>query len=163
VPNTQPFRAQLVSGSQQSAFEVWADVCRLGRLPSRSDFSPMRLGSAVAHVGLIDILPDLAFRFRLAGTRLREVYGRDPTGCLLADLAPDAAGETWRRVMELVARDGKPRCGAGPAPSPSASQVVVFWLRLPLSSDGRRIDGVLTVDEPVLLAEAPASLRTARA
>lgn len=123
----------------------------------------MRLGSAVAHVGLIDILPDLAFRFRLAGTRLREVYGRDPTGCLLADLAPDAAGETWRRVMELVARDGKPRCGAGPAPSPSASQVVVFWLRLPLSSDGRRIDGVLTVDEPVLLAEAPASLRTARA
>ncbi len=123
----------------------------------------MRLGSAVAHVGLIDVLPDLAFRFRLAGTRLREVYGRDPTGSLMADLTPGPEGETWRRVMELVARDGRPRCGAGPAPSAFASQTVVFWLRLPLSSDGSRIDGVLTVDEPVLLAEAPASLRNARA
>jgi hypothetical protein len=123
----------------------------------------MRLGSAVAHVGLIDILPDLAFRFRLAGTRLRDVYGRDPTGCLLADLAPGPGGETWRRVLELVARDGKPRCGAGPAPAAAASQVVVFWLRLPLSSDGTRIDGVLTVDEPVMLSEAPVGLRTVRA
>lgn len=123
----------------------------------------MRLGSAVAHVGLIDILPDLAFRFRLAGTRLRDVYGRDPTGCLLADLAPGPGGETWRRVLELVARDGKPRCGAGPAPAAAAAQVVVFWLRLPLSSDGTRIDGVLTVDEPVMLSEAPVGLRTVRA
>lgn len=152
-----------MSGSQQAAYAVWADVCRQGRLPRRADFSPLRLGSAVAHVGLIDIIPDEGFRFRLAGTKLRDVYGRDPTGCLLGDLAPDSAGETWNRVMELVARDGRPRCGAGPAPARNASQIVVFWLRLPLSSDGVRIDGVLLVDEPVLLADAPARLQSARA
>jgi len=51
-----------------------------------------------------------------------------------------------RRIYARVAEKGAPAHGVVRGPAQGRDHVVLLWLRLPLSEDGSRVDGILCHD-----------------
>jgi len=64
--------------------EYWQTKCSGGRLPTRADIDPADLSFLLPNLFLIDVKLGAEarnrFRFRLVGTELARVHGRDRTG-----------------------------------------------------------------------------------
>lgn len=68
--------------------EYWKLRSGRNKMPSRADFRPEDVPGILKHVGLIDVVhrPNLLnFRYRLVGTRMNYIFGRDFTGTWLAE------------------------------------------------------------------------------
>ena len=75
------FRAQLVTQGQRELYDYWRETAGLRLMPARSDINPFSVPKLLPYIGLIDLSEGLAeAQFRLAGTRLRDVYGEEITG-----------------------------------------------------------------------------------
>lgn len=107
-PSTEPIRRLL---------EYWRGKCVAGRLPSRRDIDPVALAYILPNLFILDVHADedprRRFRFRLFGTELARVHGRDLTGRTLHEsLEPDPADGAVRHAMTVV--EGRaPRFVAG--------------------------------------------------
>ena len=77
--------------------ELWDEVRSTKALPNRADFTLDVLARWVAHISIAVVLPDGRFQFRLFGSELSNVYGRDLTGCFLDELTPH---DLWTVVTE---------------------------------------------------------------
>ena len=68
----------------QKLLEYWQSKCSGGRLPTRADIDPADLSFLLPNLFLMDVnMGEEArnrFRFRLFGTELARVHGRDRTG-----------------------------------------------------------------------------------
>ena len=75
------FRDQLVTQGQRELYDYWRETAGFRALPARSDINPFSVPKLLPCIGLIDLTEGLAeAQFRLAGTRLRDVYGEEITG-----------------------------------------------------------------------------------
>jgi hypothetical protein len=91
----------------------------------------------------------LDYRLRLAGTGLWGVYGGEITGRRLSDIYNTAAADYWRRELDGVVEDRRPRAGCHNMAWRGASHMSLLWLRLPLASNGRDVDLILGYDAVV--------------
>ena len=102
------FRASLTDAGLIGLYDYWVGLREsLGRLPRRSEIDPLDLPSDVLP-GMIIIERDAEHRFwcRLAGTRMREIYGFEVTGKYLDDVIPTGA-VAFRRKIYQMALDGR--------------------------------------------------------
>ena len=112
------FRAQLVMKGQRELFDYWRAAAGARPMPARSDLDPLRVPRLLPSIGLIDLRNGLdEASFRLAGTRLHEIYGQEITGKRAGDVFTGESGEYWRRIHERVIEAGRPLNGVvrGPA------------------------------------------------
>ena len=141
------FRAQLVTQGQRELYDYWRRTAGFRRMPARSDINPFSVPKLLPCIGLIDLTDGLSeAQFRLAGTRLRDVYGEEITGKRIDRVFAGACAEYWRAIHAKVAEEGSPLHGVGRGPAPCCDHVVLFWLRLPLSQDGSKVDRILCYD-----------------
>jgi hypothetical protein len=141
------FRAQLVIPEQRQLFDYWLDKCSAQGLPGRRDISPADIPRLLPHVSLIDVLSDASvFRYRLAGSRLRDIFDREVTGSVVPAAAEDGRSGYWFKALERVARSARPANGALRGARQSSEHLVQFWLRLPLACDGSGVDMILGHD-----------------
>jgi hypothetical protein len=141
------FRAQLVTQGQRELFDYWQRSAGQRPMPARSDLDPFEVPRLLPNIGLIDIgagVDDASFR--LAGTRLYEIYGREITGRRVGDVFAGDAAQYWRRIHARVVDKGLPLHGVVRGPAPGRDHIILFWLRLPLSADGRQVDRILCHD-----------------
>lgn len=84
---------------------VWAHWAYLrdqaGCVPTRADLDPARLGAALSHVFVAEILTPRVARMRLCGHRVEELLGMDLRGMPVSALFSGAAREA---VMEATAQ-----------------------------------------------------------
>ena len=83
MPSGRAFRAQLVTSGQRELYDYWLSCAGTRPMPARSDLDPLRVPKLLPSMGLIDVGHGLAgASFRLAGTRLHDVYcqGKELTG-----------------------------------------------------------------------------------
>ena len=116
-------------------------------MPARSDIDPLKVPQLLPNIGLIELrggVDDAAFR--LAGTRLHDIYGQEITGKRLDDVFSGEQASYWRRIHASVAGIGSPFNGVVRGPAKGRDHIVLFWLRLPLSNDGGRVDRILCYD-----------------
>lgn len=75
---------------------------RSGReLPRRVDIDPVELKRHLGSLFLVEPLPDFSdFRYRLVGTSIVSILGRDPTGKLVGETFARASPELARAVIE---------------------------------------------------------------
>lgn len=141
------FRAQLVAQGQRELFDYWQESAGRRPMPARADLDPLKVPRLLPYLGLIDLRGGLEQGiFRLAGTRLHEVYGREITGKRVDQVFAGNCAPYWRRVHKRVAERGLPAHGVVRGPAEGRDHVVLFWLRLPLSEDGGRVDRILCHD-----------------
>jgi PAS domain S-box-containing protein len=129
--------------------ELWT-TARGGRaLPQRGDFGLSSVKRWAAQLSIAMVTPDGRFQFRLFGTELTRLYGRDLTGCILDDLAPK---DLWSVVImhyREVVRTREPLF----APISIANgrwYNEVSRLLLPLGDGGGAVAFVLAADYPRL-------------
>jgi len=87
----------------------WMARRRTRDMPSRADLDPADLRLLLRHVFLVDVLRDpLAFRYRLVGTNIVRVAGRDVTGLHVADAVPKRLRHAYVELYTAVAENRAP-------------------------------------------------------
>src|SRR5665648_300358 len=141
------FRNQLVTQGQRELFDYWLESAGQRAMPARSDFDPLKVPRLLPHLGLIDLRDGVdQGLFRLAGTQLRNIYGQEITGKRIDEVFSGACAAYWSRIHLRVAENALPAHGVVRGPAKDRDHVVLFWLRLPLSEDGGRVDRILCYD-----------------
>jgi len=154
-------RHQMILPEQQAIFDYWRSKCRGGRIPSRSDIDPTEIAPYLPTVSLLDIEGSAqarAFRFRLAGTGLYDVFSREVTGTVLTDLPMGSRRAYWDRVLNRVVDRAKPSAGAMRSAISGKTHIAQFWVRLPLSDDGETVSMILGFDKFVKLSDVASIL-----
>lgn len=147
--------------AHQELFAYWQSRRAPGRLPGRSDIRPQDLKRHLPSVSLIDVREDAPrYRVRLAGTGLYGMFGREITGLSL-EQAYGPAADYWRRELDQVTAAGRPAVGVQDMSWRNGGRLSITWLRLPLASDGRRVDMVLGYDLVIGLRPALTGIRAA--
>jgi hypothetical protein len=149
--------------SHEELFAYWASLRQDGRLPARAQIGPCQFKRHLPTVSLVDVRHEPRdYRVRLAGTGLYGVYGREITGKALSDVyAPDAVAY-WRSELDRIVEDRRPAVGCHSLAWRGASHLSILWIRLPLASDGKRVDMILGYDQVVgVAAERPSGIRAA--
>lgn len=138
--------------AHEELFAYWASRRAPGRLPGRRQIDPTDFKRHLPTVSLIDVLPspseELArdYRLRLAGTGLYEVYRGEITGKRLDQVYDGAAADYWRGELDKVVEGRRPGVGSHSLAWRGAPHLSILWLRLPLATDGRRVDMILGYD-----------------
>lgn len=125
---------------QQALFEYWSSICGAGELPCRRKINPGRLGGALGHTSLVERRGE-AFRFRLMGSRLEGVFGRDANALVIDSMDANIA-EAGSASMAIALDTGRPVCGHR-----KVGTRWHCWLRLPLLDDDGNLSLVLCLDE----------------
>lgn len=124
---------------------LWHKICGGRVLPARDDFSLDVVLRWAPHLSVATVTPGERFQFRLFGTELARVYGRDLTGSFLDELTP---ADLWSVVImhyREVVRTKQPLF----APVSVANgrwYNEVSRLLLPLSSGGDSVAFVMGAD-----------------
>jgi hypothetical protein len=115
-------------------------------MPSRADINPAAIAALLPGISILDALPNTHLIYRLAGTRLREIFGQEVTGKSVFDLGLGEKQSYWRAVYRKVVDEQVPMQGAVKGPVVDRDHVVLFWMRLPLGDDGAVVNKVLCHD-----------------
>ena len=141
------FRAQLVIQGQRELFDFWLEAAGRRSMPARSDLDPLKVPRLLPSIGLIDVRSGVDNAcFRLAGTRLPEIYGQEITGKRASEVFAGESEDYWRRIHDRVVETRRPLNGVVRGPAKGRDHIVLFWLRLPLSEDGGQVDRILCYD-----------------
>lgn len=86
----------------------WASKCAGRAIPARTDIVPSEIARLLPHIFICETLVEGEYRFRIFGTALVDLFGREMTGKRLIDLGTDslvvtdaaAASRRWRAIMD---------------------------------------------------------------
>jgi hypothetical protein len=126
---------------QLAVWRIWRAARDRNGLSLRSRLDVGAFAGELAHVSIL-AREGARWRFRLAGTGLRAMLGRESRGLDVGELERCCGQWAWGEALEQVLEtrefaSGRLKAGGGD---------IHFWLRLPLSSDGRGVDMVLCHD-----------------
>jgi hypothetical protein len=123
-------------------YQLWRSKCAARRYPARRDFEVLELAPWIGDLELVEIVrePRLRYRFRLVGTNITAIDGRDVTGRFADEIfSPDIGHIT--REYDTVLRTGEPCLVEGVLkPNLRGLTMVYRKLVLPLAADGETID-----------------------
>ncbi len=140
------FRAQLVIREQRELFDYWRSCAKGRPLPSRADINPAAIAALLPGISILEAASQTRLIYRLAGTRLRDIFGQEVTGKSVFDLELGEKQGYWHTVYRKVVEERMPMQGAVKGPVVDRDHVVLFWLRLPLADDGQIVNKVLCHD-----------------
>ncbi len=125
--------------------DAWTEARGTRALPRRADINPVKLGSTLQHVLLLDVIPGKLtdFRYRLLGQQVIRGYGRNITG--------ESHLTTFEKTAPRPCYDAFVRCTQTKAPQVMSTEFRNFngtpcraelqvW---PLSDDGETVTGLL--------------------
>jgi len=141
------FRAQLVSREQRQLYDYWRSCAAMHAMPARGDIDPVHMRDHLPCICLIDIFQGFNDAVvRLAGTRIKDVYGIELTGKCLGDLEWGDRADYWQSVYHDVLEKKVPLHGSIQGPISKREHIKLYWLRLPLSDNGSCVNKILCYD-----------------
>ncbi|WP_341912937.1 PAS domain-containing protein [Ferrovibrio terrae] len=153
-PPQGPIPESELDARLKDLLSYWRGKCRDGRLPSRTDIDPLDLRGLLGNINLIDVVPQPdgkpRFRYRLFGTEFIFYHGGDLTGHWVDDIANTVYRDQLVSLYTHV---------IATAATPMLSYDYLLDSRrhrfqaviLPLASDGRHIDMILSSGLPVAI------------
>jgi hypothetical protein len=141
------FRAQLIMREQRELYDYWRACAQSRAIPSRFDIDPVAIPHLLPGLSLLDAGANLdSLRYRLAGTRVGEIYGAEITGRALFEIGAQHKRDYWRSVYRRVIEEQTPMQGAVRGPAAGRDHLLLVWMRLPLSGLGGGVERVLGYD-----------------
>lgn len=122
----------------------WLGLRGDGQIPDWKSFDPIAVRKLLPHLIVVDCLPEpLRFRFRLIGTFVTNMAGRDSTGRMLdADLYGDRLeAMTWH--YRQSAETGKPLATLGTVHFIKRDWVVAEHVFLPFAPPGGPVNVIM--------------------
>ncbi|MGH7016806.1 MAG: PAS domain-containing protein [Caulobacteraceae bacterium] len=144
--------------AHQELYAYWRGARSQGRAPSRCDIHPAGFRRLLPNVSLLDF--DSAtgdFRVRLAGTGLRDLFGREITGKRLEEVYGEEGAAYWRGELNGLMQTLRPAAGCHSLAWRGGSRMTVLWIRLPLVDEDGGLAMILGYDAPVELAPSAAA------
>jgi hypothetical protein len=131
-----------------SFYRYW-DSKRDGRaMPSRADLDPVEMKPWLPGITLVDVNHDpYSLVYRLVGTKLTELRGRDVTGMTVEEGFIGSSLEDVLENYRLVIEEKQIVYDWDPLPSPDGWFQEPEGILLPLSSDGETVDKVIIFSE----------------
>jgi hypothetical protein len=147
MPTELAFRARLILREQRDLYGYWRSCAQSKAIPSRFDIDPVDIPHLLPGLSLLDAGEDLdSLRYRLAGTRVREIYGTEITGRAVFDSGLQHKRDYWLSVYERVIARQTPMQGAVRGPVSGRDHLHLIWMRLPLSGLSGSVERVLGYD-----------------
>lgn len=149
APLTAPVIVALLS--------YWQEKAAGREMPSRRDIDPAEMRRLLPHIYMVDVAPAAPhFRFRLIGTEIVQLLGRDFTGRAIDEASYGSAAAPLARIMRTVVERRRP----------VGFQGRIFYIRgqewrrvesvlLPLSGQDGAIDIILAGLVPVVAPAEP--------
>ena len=126
------------------ALQYWDNHRSRRAMPARSDIDPMDFPRLLPTTYLLERLPNHDFVVRVAGTRFREVYGREVTGQKVSEFIPYDAGRDFHLDVELCCKHLRPVFREGRANwRPSGVATRFQRILLPLGTYDTFVDHLL--------------------
>jgi hypothetical protein len=162
MADKQAFRAQLLVPEQRQLYDYWLACAKDLDFPCRADIKPFALPRLLPGISLVDVAADIsASKVRLAGTKLREIYDREITGCAISELDWGDKQDYWLESYKRVVQLGLPAQGIVKAPRQVKDHMVQYWLRLPLGTSATGVTMVMCYDYFVTAMESHQTFRKA--
>ncbi len=129
----------------QRAVDWWHERCAaLGRLPGRGDVDPAAWPGLLAHLYLIDVIGGGArYRWRLIGTAVTELAGRDVTGRFMDELYDAVTYPDATASYDRVVASRRPLRSFGTLAFAGRDYSGFESVEVPLAADGAEIDLIL--------------------
>jgi hypothetical protein len=158
MPSELAFRAQLILREQRELYGYWWSCAQSRPMPSRYDIDPIDIPHLLPGLSLLDAGKHLTLlRYRLAGTRVREIYGTEITGRGVFESTLQHKRDYWLSVYGKVIGEGMAMQGTVRGPVAGRDHLLLIWMRLPLSGLSGDVERVLGYDAalPVSYRYAP--------
>ncbi|HZV20886.1 MAG TPA: PAS domain-containing protein [Hyphomicrobiales bacterium] len=158
-------RAEFILREQRELYQYWRACAQARPIPLLNDIDPVKsIPNLLPGLSLIDVGKDFdSLKYRLAGTRVRDIYGAEITGRAVFDIGFHHKRDYWRSVYRQILDMRIPMQGAVRGPAQGREHIVLVWLRLPLSGAAGSVERILGHDAsiPVSVAnviQGPAAL-----
>lgn len=113
-------------------------------MPGRADIDPVEMRAFLGNIIIIDVERDpFRLRYRLIGTRITALMGRDSTGKYYDEIYDKGLLSSIYRSFEWIFEHRRPLRTYGEAFYADRNFYEYETLNLPLSSDGEVIDKIL--------------------
>lgn len=122
---------------QRQLYDYWLEKSAGRRMPERADINPCEIARLLPNISLVEVGSQGTFKFRLAGTRLREIFDREITGLSFADIDWGEKRDYWLSAFKWTAGEGKPTQGVLTGPRLHKEHLVQYWMKLPLGPMGK--------------------------
>ena len=130
----------------REAYAYW-DAKRKNKLmPSRADIDPVEIPQLLPYVILIDVVREpFDFRYRLIGTRARDIMRRDFTGLFFSEIPGKGKESTLWCGCDAVVSSKAPMSWQTPYVGPEHFLRNCENVLLPLSNDGANVTMIFKV------------------
>lgn len=122
----------------------------LGHLPGRQHFDPLEIPALLPNIYLVDVVPPDRFRWRLIGSEITAMAGRNSTGRFFDALYDPATYGNFVASFRAVVQSRRPMRSFGDFAFTARGYVRFEALEVPLAEDGAHVDIVfgIAVSEP---------------
>ncbi len=127
----------------RSLYAYWNDVRNKRVAPRRFEIEPMKIAALLPETFIVECQGLLDFRFRLAGTRLCENFGRELRGQGLLDFWQEADREVLRESLNRIVIDAQIGTVVFDSITDDNRTVRFEMLLLPLIHNGASINRVM--------------------
>jgi hypothetical protein len=143
--------------SIRELFDYWDQRRGPRSAPERGDIEPAAIRRVLADTFILSFDPRTGHPFRLAGTRVCALFGRELKGEAFLDLWPVQSRKEIRDLLAIVAQESVGVVTSVSAASAAGAALSLELLALPLAHHGQRDARVLGALAP---SEPPAWLGT---
>src|SRR5581483_4679807 len=145
--------------TSRQLYAYW-DRVRNGRVaPHRFEIEPARIPALLPETFIAEGAGLLGFRFRLAGTKICEYFGKELRGIDLLSLFGEEHRGQFKDMLHSILCDGAVGHGLFRSFTPTNRQAAFEFLLLPLIHSGESINrllgGITAVDPPFWLGGEP--------
>ena len=133
-----------VTDSQRKLVDYWCSLCDSEGLAHRESLDPGRFRAMLASISIVEFNRAGEGRFRIAGSRLRDIFGMEARGRRIDDVLGEN-GEAYSLGLSAALDRGTPVGGV----IDQGNGRLHAWLRLPLAGPDGQLTQVLCHDELV--------------
>lgn len=123
-----------------AAYAAWDAAPKVDGIPQRGSMAPELVPDALGQIGIVDVLPDGEFRYRMFGMALVGALGYDATGWRTADLKPPQYAALITGQYREVVAARRPILHEIRSPGRSTGDHRYFRLTAPMTLGDGRVD-----------------------